>query len=520
MDISPTTGRPTAGLPLGPAQISFFAQDPDDVHVFNQAAAFVVRHPVPYEVLCVALAAVTDTHEAFGLRFRRDDAGRWSQWWAGRLDLEVEQVALSDTFNGEVSEVVRECAERMHCGLDIVNGPLARATVVDQGVRADPLVVVVAHHLIVDAVSWRIFADYLDRAIRDLLADRTPALPAAVGFTTWTAAQARAATGWHDEILYWREHGAASGDAVPPPGPVERSFAFTLGPDQTQALVGGGPAARYGPDHVVLVALARAFRRSGGGLLVDIETHGREETERGVDPSRTVGWLTATWPYLVSAEPGPVAISATAVAERLRAVPHGGQGFGVLRAADAPELRALPAARVLFTYLGRYAPAEGSGVELVPADLGRGRCLLRRPQHSLVVNAWIGDGRLSVQCSGRVGAELDAVLESFAGLLGQAAEELTNPAQPLATAPEMAATETEEAVQKAWAEVLPRRDVAFGVTDDFFEVGGDSIHMIQIASRLRRAFGIRVPLKIIFDHTTVRDLAGEIDQVRDGTSTF
>jgi amino acid adenylation domain-containing protein len=59
-----------------------------------------------------------------------------------------------------------------------------------------------------------------------------------------------------------------------------------------------------------------------------------------------------------------------------------------------------------------------------------------------------------------------------------------------------------------WAEVLGVTQV--GADDDFFAHGGHSLLATQLLSRVRNAFGIGLPLRAIFKHTTPASLAREI----------
>ncbi|HEX2190565.1 MAG TPA: amino acid adenylation domain-containing protein, partial [Longimicrobiaceae bacterium] len=70
-------------------------------------------------------------------------------------------------------------------------------------------------------------------------------------------------------------------------------------------------------------------------------------------------------------------------------------------------------------------------------------------------------------------------------------------------------TPTEEKVARIWAEVLEVERV--GVHDGFFHLGGHSLLATRVASRVRAAFGIELPVRAIFEAPTVAGLAEHVD---------
>ncbi len=52
-----------------------------------------------------------------------------------------------------------------------------------------------------------------------------------------------------------------------------------------------------------------------------------------------------------------------------------------------------------------------------------------------------------------------------------------------------------------------------GVDDNFFEMGGHSLLVTQVISRLREAFGLDLPLRIVFQRPTLAALCLEITQL-------
>ncbi|MEH0516599.1 amino acid adenylation domain-containing protein [Streptomyces sp. B21-079] len=83
---------------------------------------------------------------------------------------------------------------------------------------------------------------------------------------------------------------------------------------------------------------------------------------------------------------------------------------------------------------------------------------------------------------------------------------LPPPAGPASAAGRVAPTsETESAVAAVWREVLVRDHV--GVDDNFFEIGGHSLLVVRVQSRLAETLGRQVPVVELFRHPTVRTLA-------------
>lgn len=70
-------------------------------------------------------------------------------------------------------------------------------------------------------------------------------------------------------------------------------------------------------------------------------------------------------------------------------------------------------------------------------------------------------------------------------------------------------TPTEEVLAAIWAEVLGLKQV--GVHDNFFDLGGHSLLATQVISRIRESFRAELPLRSVFEVSTLADLADRIE---------
>jgi len=73
-------------------------------------------------------------------------------------------------------------------------------------------------------------------------------------------------------------------------------------------------------------------------------------------------------------------------------------------------------------------------------------------------------------------------------------------------------TSVEKILASVYSQILHVEKV--GVNDDFFMLGGNSIHAILLASEVRQAFQIELPLRRFFENPTVGGLAETIEQLQ------
>jgi amino acid adenylation domain-containing protein/non-ribosomal peptide synthase protein (TIGR01720 family) len=375
-------GPVTGAVPLTPIQHWFFETQAQHPERFDQSVRIELAAGVDEAALRAALAALAEHHDALRMRFELLE-GSWHQDNApveavvGLLERhDLSAVGADD----QPAEMERLAAE-LHAGFDLAAGPLLKAVLFDLGAGQAPLLLVAVHHLVVDAVSWRILLEDLDGAYRQAARGEVVRLgPKTTSFRDWALALSEhvGSGGLDGELDHWA--GVTQGREPALPLDAEgantiastRSVTVALDAEDTRALLAEVPGVyRTQVNDVLLAALGRVLGRWTGRdrVLVDLEGHGREELLDGVDLSRTVGWFTTLFPVALDMG-GDRGWGATlrSVKEQLRAVPRRGLGYGALRylrrgIPAAEELARGAQPQVSFNYLGQFdwdsAPAEG-----------------------------------------------------------------------------------------------------------------------------------------------------------------
>ena len=357
--------------PLTAIQCWFFAQDLADKHHFNQAVMLETAEWLNESLLERAVAGLLHHHDVLRSRFSRNEGG-WQQEiapeeQAGRV---LTRVDLSQWKEDERAHEQERIAGELQASLDLEHGPLMRVALLDSGKDVPQRLLIVIHHLVVDAVSWRILLEDLERAYRQLSRGEEIHLgPKTTSFQHWAKCMAAYAQSEpvQGEIGYWLE--SVAGESRPMPRDADglnttessRTLSISIDEEMTRALLQEFQRVYRMPiQDALLTALAQAFCEWAGveSMQIDLEGHGREELPQGVDVARTVGWFTTIFP--VRLEPGKSSSTdgtLKAVKEQLRRVPQHGLNYGLLRylsgGLESAQAPGDPNAEIIFNYLGQ-----------------------------------------------------------------------------------------------------------------------------------------------------------------------
>jgi len=419
-------GEVSGAAPLTPIQHWFFEQESVVPSHYNQSLLLQTRRPLQAEVLRATVRGLLRQHDALRLRFERGTDGEWRQWHAPFSEEMVEQsctvIELSSVADGELGAAITARAEEVQQGMHLQHGPMLRVVWMQTGGGRSGRLLLVAHHLVVDGVSWRVLLEDLERGYEQAAGGAVVELGAKTSsYQEWAKALvAEAQRGLEaEEEQYWSDVARAHVVEIPggeiagggTVGSAQR-VEVALSAERTRELLLEVPAAYNTQINDVLVtALARTLswwttrahgseNGAGAAVLVEMEGHGREELSRSVDVSRTVGWFTAMYPVVLESKAEEVGTTLKRIKEQLRAVPRHGLGFGLLyylgNGEISARLREMRRAQVAFNYLGQLDQVLGEEQWLgfTEESAGAEREASAQRVHAIAVDGYVVEGEL------------------------------------------------------------------------------------------------------------------------------
>ncbi|MFD9865440.1 amino acid adenylation domain-containing protein, partial [Streptomyces alboflavus] len=475
---------------------------------FAQWVAFDLPAGIDRAGLVATVSAVVDHHDVLRSRLVEGDEGGLEVGAPGSVDVDVliRRVECAGGHDGaEWGRMLSAELDAALLRLDPAAGVMVQLVWFEPAdATATGRLLIVAHHLVVDGVSWRILGPDLAAAWKYVSAGDVPEL-AGVGTSVrrWAHALAEEAVRpeREAELAVWQ--GILDGGdpllgsrvldpAVDVMSTVE-TVRVRVPVDVTESLLGAVPAAfRGGVNDVLLaglgLAVARWRERRGvaeSSVLVRLEGHGRqEEIVPGADLSRTVGWFTSVYPVRLDlsgvdvgeafAGGGAAGGAVKAVKEQLLGVPDKGLGFGLLRYLNprtAELLSGRSTGQIGFNYLGRFSGSDmpehlrGLGFspapetsELVAAPSGDMPAMVPLDINALVADTGQGE-ELTAQFAFVTGAVAQADVEELAGLWVEAlsglVEHVALPGAGGLTPSDVPLVEVSQAEIEAWEGGFP-----------------------------------------------------------------
>ncbi|ASA21611.1 non-ribosomal peptide synthetase [Paenibacillus donghaensis] len=359
---------PTEGnVPLTPILSWFFSRKLKNQDHYLQSMLLEIREDVTMQTLTNCLREVLRQHDSLRLYF---DPTRQQLVYNNTLSVDEFQLHILDLTDFAIEQREQELQSyttAFKAGICLTakdEFPFRASLIVNPG-RACYLLLA-AHHICIDAVSWRILLEDLGR----LLGGDKQLPPKTSSFMRWSLALSeRTEPLIRPELEYWSQNYNLPRDEkllLWQPGSHKNTAFHTLafGITDTELLLAQCRENKgLQPHELLQTALALTLHDTWGwqSQVMWLEGHGREPLFPDIDLSRTTGWFTSLYPVRISINAGTSLIEKRDhILQQFRAVPRKGLGYGILAYGLRLITPAVP--RILFNYMGEFQENYENGL--------------------------------------------------------------------------------------------------------------------------------------------------------------
>jgi amino acid adenylation domain-containing protein/non-ribosomal peptide synthase protein (TIGR01720 family) len=341
----------------------FLSRQFAEPHHYNQSVLLRLGSDVERGLLRQALQELTHRHDALRLNYDSTTGRLFYNIRHLEQPFPVQWFDLSADSPEMRRSKLQTLGQAMKGGINLERDRLFRAAGFDLGGDGRRLLLT-AHHLVIDGVSWRILLEDLSVILEAITAGLPiPQARKTTSVQEWAAAlgQYSKSLSVRDEVGYWQKtlEGVPAFPLEKRSGPDSYRFAakteFHLDMMETRELLAGANRAyRTEPWELVVAALAMALKDHAGliDLLLELEGHGRSALlDR--DLSKTVGWFTTIFPVRLMTTDTDLSIHIRSIKEQLRKVANQGFHYGILKYLTRSLTGVIPKG-VRFNYLGEF----------------------------------------------------------------------------------------------------------------------------------------------------------------------
>ena len=379
---------------------------------WNQS--FLIKVPeLDTERLKAIIQTLVSYHDVLRIQYIKEQEANttkihWKQVYQSHIALpEFKTLDISKHTATEVQQILTN----WQSDFDLERGILFQAGYLYGYKDGSARIYFALHHMIVDAVSWRI----LTEDTKALYEGKTLP-PKGSSYRQWVASVKHYLEQHPLEAAYWKDQLNGMSKYSLENYQTKRSEVFfELDRILTKSLLQEASKAYHTEiNDLLLTALAYALKEinNSNTQCITLEGHGREDIDHFIDHSRTVGWFTTMFPIKLELQ-NNLKESIQFIKERLRNVPNKGIGFGAFATAKETSYTHADLAPISFNYLGQFDVQERDW-QIVSEDSGNSMDLANKDHNIININGMVSNGKIGFSVVTRLGEDITKKLsDSF-----------------------------------------------------------------------------------------------------------
>jgi amino acid adenylation domain-containing protein/non-ribosomal peptide synthase protein (TIGR01720 family) len=357
-----------------PITLWFFEQGLKNINHYNQSVLLLLKKEFSNNDIERALNAIIMHHDALRLNYDREKNALYfnEAYLTQENKLVIHDLDLYSEEEQKIKMI--EIGKELKSSMDIEKSILFKYCGFNIGKNKPKYLLLTAHHLVIDGVSWRIILDDFSHLLKNIASNQELSIPnKSDSVKKWgevliehsEAFISEKNTYW-DNVINWDfvfpvDLGLSSKEE-----PVIGIKYGQVNEETTTAIIMDAVKA-YGIkiDEVLIIALFLTIREFTGSddMVLELESHGREGLNADVDLTRTVGWFTSMYPVRLKAAGNDLSTNIKSLKEQLRDIPNNGIGFGILKYLKNIYSQ-YNKKQIRFNHLGEFDNIENSLFEL------------------------------------------------------------------------------------------------------------------------------------------------------------
>ncbi|WP_341479330.1 amino acid adenylation domain-containing protein, partial [Clostridium gasigenes] len=389
----------------------FFEQKINNMEHWNQA--FMLYNEVGFNEKAIneTFTAIITHHDALRMIFK-NNTGNIVQV-NRKITENLFDMKMYDFINEINSEdKIRQEIKEIHKSIKLDEGPLVKLALFKTS-NGDHLLIVI-HHLVIDGVSWRILLEDFGVGYESALkGERIKLQDKTSSYKDWGNSLYDYANSKEiiDEFNYWSKLLLYKNSKLNKSKNEEIAIVknsemieFSISDSKTKDLLRSINKAYDTRINEILLTVLGISVASWTGeekVLVDIEAHGREDIDKNIDITRTLGWFTSIYPMVLDIDSeNCIGKIIQNVRNTCREVPKNGLGYGVIKyISDKKENSNFKylQPKISFNYLGQF-DEDINNAYFKNSNIPAGECFHNDSQriHSLDITAMVIDEKMKI----------------------------------------------------------------------------------------------------------------------------
>jgi len=332
---------------------------------YNQSVLLEFKTKPDISILEKTFKILVGHHDGLRLNYNREKNLFYFNENLLNLPFKIETIDLSPVPGAGQEAKIEETGGEIKGGFDLTNGLLIKAALFTGGEEGREKLLITAHHVVIDGISWRILLEDLYKVY----------LALEKGEEVELSQKTASLVDWFDALVLYRDSGRLEKEKTYwefdpvfqlPYEPDIQAIDWRLGnlaamtvqleEEETGFLLKDAHEV-YKTDAQILLtaALVRTLRQwtDRQAVEIEMESHGRNIED--IDVSRTIGWFTAIYPINVNRDDKTIGDEIKSVKEAIRKIPNSGIGYGILKYMTGKEEKpGTHRVEVRFNYLGQF----------------------------------------------------------------------------------------------------------------------------------------------------------------------